>query len=232
MELGRKLVLAAVPVLALVLACGSDKAPPTAEVEYSIPQAVDQLLALESASFTLEHLQGTTVLVPGVLMTKAYGEVDIPDRFRVTVEAESVSPKTYIEISIITIENKTYMTGLFGWRWNEVPADTLPFNLSGLGQTLANIVDAIEEGRGLGQERLQGVDTVRLGGNISSEDLSELIPGAGSGFPVALELWLAPAGLLRQVKIIGRVVPTDDADTVRRLVLNDTNQPVTINPPE
>ncbi|HAA94959.1 MAG TPA: hypothetical protein DCE26_04625, partial [Dehalococcoidia bacterium] len=161
-----------------------------------------------------------------------YGEVDIPDRFRVTVEAESVSPKTYIEISIITIENKTYMTGLFGRRWNEVPADTMPFNLSGLGQTLADIVDAIEGDRGLGQERLQGVDTVRLGGNISSEDLSELIPGAGSGLPVALELWLDPAGLLRQVKIIGRVVPTDDADTVRRLVLNDTNQPVTMNPPE
>ena len=232
MELGRKLVLAAVPVLALVLACGSDKAPPTSEVEYSIPQAVDQMLALESASFTLEHLQGTTVLVPGVLMTKAYGEVDIPDRFRVTVEAESVSPKTYIEISIIKIEDKTYMTGLFGRRWNEVPADTLPFNLSGLGQTLADIVDAIEGDRGLGHERLQGVDTFRLGGNISSEDLSDLIPGAGSGFPVALELWLDPAGLLRQVKIIGRVVPTDDADTVRRLVLNDTNQPVTINPPE
>jgi len=47
-----------------------------------------------------------------------------------------------------------------------------------------------------------------------------------------LELWLdREQGLLQQVHIIGRVVPTDDSDTVRQLSLEDINQPVDISPP-
>lgn len=188
-------------------------------------------MALESAAFSLEHLVGTTELFPGVFMTKAYGEVSIPDRFRVTVEAESQIPKSYIEISIVTIEHTSYMTGIFSGRWSEVSTESLPFNLSGLGQTLADIVAAVRQPRTIRAERLSGVDTVYIKGKIASEDLSGLVPGVGVGFSVGLNLWLEQDGLLRQVDIVGRVVPTDDVNTVRQLTLDDINLPVTINPP-
>jgi len=195
-------------------------------------QAVEQLLALESASFSLDHLEGSTMLVPGVLMTKVYGEVSIPDRFSVTVEAESEFPKSYIEISIITIEDTAYMTDILSGRWNQISPDSLPFNLLDLGQTLADIVDVVQEPQVLGQERLRGVDTLHIKGQIASEDLSELVPGAGQGFPVKLELWLdRDQGLLQQVLILGRVVPTDDENTERELTLQDINQSVVISPP-
>ena len=195
-------------------------------------QAVEQLLALESASFSLDHLEGSTMLVPGVLMTKVYGEVSIPDRFSVTVEAESEFPKSYIEISIITIEDTAYMTDILSGRWNQISPDSLPFNLLDLGQTLADIVDVVQEPQVLGQERLRGVDTLHIKGQIASEDLSELVPGAGQGFPVKLELWLdRDQGLLQQVLILGRVVPTDDKNTERELTLQDINQSVVISPP-
>ena len=195
-------------------------------------QAVEQLLALESASFSLDHLEGSTMLVPGVLMTKVYGEVSIPDRFSVTVEAESEFPKSYIEISIITIEDTAYMTDILSGRWNQISPDSLPFNLLDLGQTLADIVDVVQEPQVLGQERLRGVDTLHIKGQIASEDLSELVPGAGQGFPVKLELWLErDQGLLQQVLILGRVVPTDDENTERELTLQDINQSVVISPP-
>jgi hypothetical protein len=59
-----------------------------------------------------------------------------------------------------------------------------------------------------------------------------LVPGAGQGFPVQLELWLdRNQGLLQQVHIIGRVVPTDETNTLRQLTLEDINQPVVIEPP-
>ena len=38
-------------------------------------------------------------------------------------------------------------------------------------------------------------------------------------------------GLLQQVLIVGRVVPTDEPDTVRKLTLEDINQPVEIEAP-
>jgi hypothetical protein len=59
------------------------------------------------------------------------------------------------------------------------------------------------------------------------------VPGAGEGFDVKLDLWLEhPGGLLLQVLISGKVIPTDEADTLRRLTLDDINAPVVITPPE
>ena len=238
-ELSAKALLAGLLVVGLLAACGSEQAsePPSAvagiDIEIAMPQAVDKLLALESAAFSLEHLEGTTELFPGVLMTKAYGEVLIPDRFSVTVEAESQVPKSYIEIRIITIGDTAYMTmtSIFSGRWREVSTDSLPINLTGLGQTLADIVAAVQQPRAIRAERQNGVDTLHIKGEIASEDLSGLVPGAVEGYSVGLDLWLEQNGLLRQVHIIGRVVPTDDVNTVRQLTLDDINLPVVISPP-
>ena len=238
MELKGKFLTVALLTVGLLAACGTDLATeiPEDEVEVDpgpvLEQAVTQLLALESASFSLTHLKGSTALVPGVSMTMVSGEISIPDRFSVTVEARSEFPKSYLEISIVTIENTAYMTNIFGGGWNQISPDSLPFNLLRLGQTLAGIVDAMQSPRVLGEERLNGIDTLYINGTIDSQDLAQLVPGAGEGFPVGLELWLDQSqGLLQKVLIVGRVVPTDDTDTVRELTLKDINQPVTIEVP-
>ena len=236
-ELIAKALLACLLLVGLTVACGPEKAADPVDdaagidAQEAMEQAVGQLLALESASFVLEHLEGNTQLFPGVLMSKVYGEVLIPDRFRVTVEAESQFPRSYIEISIITIDDTSYMTGIFSRRWNEVATESLPFNLSGLGQTLADIVTAVQQPRAVRTERLNSVDTVHIKGDIASEDLSELVPGAGKGFSVGLDLWLGLDGLLQRVNIVGRVMPTDDVDTLRQLTLDNINEPVAIDPP-
>ena len=238
MELRPKFLAAVIMAAGLMAACGTNTSTQAPNGASSIDpgpamrQAVVQLLGLRSAAFSLDHLEGSTVLVPGVLMTKVSGEVSIPDRFRVTVEAESEFSKSYIEISIITIDDTAYMTDIFTGRWNQISVDSLPFNLSGLGKTLADIVEAVESPQVVGEERLRGVDTLHIRGEIASEDLSELVPGSGEGFPVRLELWLdRTQGLLQQVHIIGRAVPTDAPNTVRQLTLEDINQPVNIEPP-
>ena len=238
MELRPKFLVAVIMAAGLMAACGTATAtrPPNGASAIApgpaMRQAVRQLLALESAAFSLDHLEGSTVLVPGVLMTKVSGEVSIPDRFRVTVEAESEFPKSYIEISIISIDDTAYMTDIFSGRWNQISVGSLPFNLSGLGKTLADIVEAVEMPRVLGEERLRGVNTLHIQGEVASEDLSELVPGSGDGFPVRLDLWLDRSqGLLQQVHIIGRVVPSDAPNTFRELTLEDINQPVNIEAP-
>ena len=238
MELKGKFLTVALLMVGLLVACGTDLATEISEDEVEVDpgpvleQAVTQLLALESASFRLNHLKGSTALVPGVSMTMVSGEISIPDRFSVTVEARSEFPKSYLEISIVTIENTAYMTNIFGGGWNQISPDSLPFNLLRLGQTLAGIVDAMQSPRVLGEERLNGIDTLYINGTIDSQDLAQLVPGAGEGFPVSLELWLDQSqGLLQKVLIVGRVVPTDDTDTVRELTLKDINQPVNIEVP-
>ena len=202
------------------------------DAEPVLLQAVEQLMGLESASFSLNHIKGSTVLMPGVLMTKISGEVSIPNRSRVTVEAQIQFPKSYVEIDIVRIQETAYMTSIFGGDWNQIPAESLPFNLSGLGLTMAEIVDAIQKPKILGDERLNGIDTLRIGGMINSKDLVKLVPGAEGTVRVDLELWInREDGLLQRALIAGQVVPTDDVDTIRDLVLKNINQPVVIDAP-
>ncbi len=227
-------------LLALAAGCGSGVTeapvkPPEQETDpkVALRQAVFEILRLESAAFTLEHLRGTTALIPGFLeMNKVSGVVDIPDRFRLKVQAESLFPPAFVEINIVVIEDRAFMTDPGTGRWSEQAPESLPINLSNLGRTLANIIEAVEAPTLVGSEELKGYDTYRIGGGIKSQNLSELVPGADEGLDVRLDLWLDRVrSLLLQVLITGRVVSADAADTVRLLTLDDINLPVEISPP-
>ena len=77
------------------------------------------------------------------------------------------------------------------------------------------------------------MDVYHIGGDITSEVLKGLVPTAGGGFPVALEMWTErDTGMLRRALITGQVVATDVADAQRELTLEGANQPVTIERPE
>lgn len=197
-------------------------------------QAVAELSRLESASFALEHLRGTTALIPGFLeMQRVSGVVDIPNRFQLKVEAESLVPRSFVEIQIRLIEDQAYMTDPGTGQWGQVAVEALPFNLSNLGRVLADIIASMEGASVVIPEELRGYDTYHVEGSIKSEALLELIPGAGEGFEVGLRLWLDQSrNLLVQALITGRVITSDEVDTVRVLTLDDMNVPMEIAPPQ
>ncbi|MCI0894652.1 MAG: hypothetical protein J4N84_07110, partial [Chloroflexi bacterium] len=91
-----------------VLATGCSPAPTSTPTPTPLPlvdpaavlqRAVAQVLALKSVAFTLEHQIGTTMLFPGLEMSKASGVVDIPEKFSLKVEAELEFPRSYVEIN-------------------------------------------------------------------------------------------------------------------------------------
>ena len=197
-------------------------------------RSVSRTLALESAAFTLEHQKGATILFPGVAMRKVSGVVDIPDNFRLTVEAEAglTSLSSFLEIKIAVVGDQAYMTDFITEEWRQVSPESLPFSFANLGQTLADIIEAVEAPALVGTERLRGYTAHRIKGRIYSDDLSSLVPGAGQGLEVGLELWLDQSeGLLLQVLITGAAMSTDAADTVRLLTLDDIDVPVNITLP-
>jgi hypothetical protein len=187
-------------------------------------------MALESGAFTLEHQKGTTVLLPGIEMSKVYGVVEIPDRFRFTVEAQVSN--TFVKTTVVVIEDQAYMTNLLTGQWQPVSREILPFNFSNLGQTLGNIIEAVQDPVLVGTEKLDHREAYRIQGTMRSDDLSTLVPNAGEGFDVALELWVDRSeSLLLQVLITGQVVDTDLPDAARVLTLDDIDIPVDISPP-
>lgn len=227
-------------ILALAAGCGSSPTPvptvtvePTPDPKATLALAVANLLELRSAGFTLEHQAGSTTLLPGLVMKKATGVVDIPDRLRLTVEAEVAAPHTFVEINVITIGEEAYMTDFFSGQWRSVPLASLPVNFLDFGQTLADIVDAVAGPSFSGVEDIEGRQHQSITGVVPSEALAALVPGAAEGLEVELELWLdREVSFLRQVVITGPVLTGDIPETVRLLSIHDVNVPVDIVPPE
>ena len=59
------------------------------------------------------------------------------------------------------------------------------------------------------------------------------MPTAAKGFEVELELWIGQAeGLLRKVRIAGRIYSTDLPDVVRVLTVDRFDEPVEISLPD
>ncbi len=209
-----------------------DTPAPTPSPRDTLMRAVDELLRLRSASFTLEHHTGTTTLFPGIVTRKAYGVVDIPDKFSLTVEAESAFPRSYVEIDIVAIEGRAYMTDVLTGDWRQVAPEILPFTFVGLNRSLAEIIEAVDSPVLIGPDTLKGRDVQRINGLVLSEDLIGIVPVAAEGFEVELDLWVDPdSGRLAQILISGKVVPTDQEGTVRVLTLDDVDVPVEISPP-
>ena len=195
-------------------------------------RSVSRTLALESATFTLEHQKGATILFPGVAMRKVSGVVDIPDKFRLTVEADLTSFSSFLEINIAVVGDLAYMTDFITEEWRQASPEFLPFSFANLGQTLADIIEAVEAPALVGTERLRGYTAHRIKGRIYSDDLSALVPGSSQGLDVGLELWLDQSeGLLFQALITGTVMSTDATDPVRLLTLDNIDVPVNITLP-
>ena len=220
------------------LACvGGERPTPTAGPPRNpgeiLKQSVSRLLALDSVAFTLQQQKGTTTLFPGLEMSKASGLVDIPDKFSLSVEAKLAFPLSFVEIKIVAIGDQAYITDFLSGEWRQVSPEALPVSFGSLGQTLAYIIEAVETPVLIGSERLSGRETHHIKGTIQSEDLSGLVPGAGQGFSVDLDMWLDQSeGLLVQALIVGKVMPTDVPDARRLLTLDEFDVPIDIIAPE
>ena len=228
-------VIAAVVAL-LAAGCGQDAAatvapsPTAVDPKAELRRTVDRLLDLESVSFVLEHTVGATVLTSGIEMRRAYGNVVIPGKFDVTVEAQAGN--LYIELGAASIDGATYMTNPITGQWAETPPESIPINLLTLGSTLAGIVEAVRAPELRGKSELDGAGVYHIGGSIRSEDLRELVPNAAAGNAVGLEVWLErEGGMLRRATITGPVTGDDAAEAQRVLTLDDVNRAITITPP-
>ena len=71
--------------------------------EELLRDVASQVRSLKSASFVLDHEAGSTVLSPGLVMTRVSGDIETPDNVHLVVEAELVSPKAYVELEMVGV---------------------------------------------------------------------------------------------------------------------------------
>lgn len=223
-------ILAASFLPLFLAACGAPPAPtpePPPNPRGLLDQAAERLVALRSVAFDLQHQEGSTQLFPGVEMTRAFGETEIGKGFRFTVEARLGS--SYFETHAVVLDERTYMTNFLTGNWEEVAPGSLPFNFTDVGRSLALVLENVREPDLLGEEQIDGRDAYRIRGSSWSQDLRVLVPNAGEGHDVVMELWVAPdTGALIYATLTGPLVDTDVPEVVRTLSLTALDQPVEI----
>ena len=201
------------------------------------------MIGLDTASFTVEHeAEGSSELFPGVDLMRVEGQVDMPDRFKLTAEAQSRFPRSFLEVDVVVVG----ASGELGWqgatayitdfinrdKWTKVPPRTMPFNFTDLGRTLSDIIIAIQDPSFAGTETVDDAPSWRVKGVVPTESLETLVPSAEPGFQVGLELWVGQGqGLLRKVRIVGPIRDKDQPDVVRVLRMYDFDKPVEISVP-
>ena len=97
-----------------ILACGTDATatpePATPSPGQIIEQSGVKMAALQSASFTLESDGKTSAKFFGVELNFMEGQVDMPERFKVRVEATTTFPRTFIELNVVGVGDRIFIS--------------------------------------------------------------------------------------------------------------------------
>jgi lipoprotein LprG len=94
---------------------------------------------------------------------------------------------------------------------------------TGLANVLANFTDAKADGR----ETINGVETVRVTGNVTADAVNKIAPQIGATRPVPATAWIAEEGNNELVQ--AKLEPA--AGNSVTMTLSDWGKPVTVNKP-
>ena len=231
------LVALATGALLLVAACGTEPAPttepePELPVEEVLARTAENLTFMSTARFQMidENESGSKFF--GATLKNIDGEFQYPDSARIVVEVESPG-MGFAEIEIVAVENLAFMKFSADAPWNPLPLDQVPFNFIALTNTLSDLFPKVQNAAITGRESLGSDQTIRVEGDLVSEDLSTLITSADPGHPIDLTLWIDEVDLvLWQIRIAGQIFDDDEPGTSRLIVLSDYNLPMDIQLPE
>ena len=189
-----------------------------------LARAAERVAAAESLAFALEHPAGSTQLSPGLLLTRASGVANRPDRFQIKLELETAG--SFVELEVIGIGDKAWMTNLFSGQWEAAPAAAVPVRFDNAGQGFAEIIAAVENPQLSGTERVEegeggSYDAWRIQGMMPGAALAAVLPGttlADTAIPVTV--WVDQGETrLPLLELRGPLVPGDLPEVARVLTL-------------
>ncbi len=196
-----------------------------------LARAADQLRSERYLEFVLEHPTGGTPLATGLDLVGAEGVAILPDRFRLELDMEASG--TVLELDVIVVGERAYMTNLFGGAWESVPKEQIPFRFDFVTESMTGLLAEMDDPILLGAEELAGLSAYVIRGTGPTVTLAKLIPGVLPDSYVPVELWIDTAdGRLRQVRLTGPLVMDDLPDTVRLVRLKALDNAPEIEAPE
>ena len=236
-------------LLLLAAACGSGPTPtvaptltptvaptPTPKPELSLDDLLSRvggiLATMSSIRFQMIDEMESGSKFFGTTLKNLDGEVRTPDGVRMLVDVEAPG-FGFVEIEILAVGEQAYMKFSRDAPWLPMSIDQVPFNFGGIGVTLSELLPIIKNAAITGRESVGGAQTIRIDGNIVSEEFSDLVTSVDSGHAITLTLWVDEVEhTLRQFRIAGKLFDDDAPETSRLLIIKGINVPVDIQLPD
>ena len=168
----------------------------------------------------------------GLTLKTVEGEIKSPDSARILVDA--VAPGLgFVEVEILAAGEQAFMKFSQDAPWAPLPVDQVPFNFGGMGITLSELLPVLENAAITGSESVGGVRSIRIEGDVVSEDMSNLITSVDPGHPITLTFWFDEVSYeVQQLRIDGQLFNDDGPETTRLVTIMDIGAPVNIQPPD
>lgn len=217
----RRTALGSLLLLALTLAaaCGDDgEATDFEEIDpvALLLAAADRTEQVTSFHFVLEHENGGTEIVRGILMQRAEGDVIGSDRLRAEIEA-SAGPLN-LKVSVVILEDEAWITNPLTNRWEreEISIEQIFDPASGV----TALMRGVSAPRLVGTESIDGVPSYRVEANVDSGAV-QIFGAAPAGRTLQAVVWIGVDDpLVRRIEVRGALRAGEPDDLVRRVTLS------------
>lgn len=193
-----------------------------------LERAARRMEGVEAFRFELTHKNGTSEIVRGIQMESAEGAVAGPDRLQVQIKGRFLALN--IETGVVILPDQSWLLSPITGDWEREDVNIDAFFDPGDGVTA--LMRSIETAEVSGEDRIDGVDTVRLRTSIDAGVLTLFGDNTLAGEMVTAEVWIGEDDpLVYRIELRGPVLAGDDEDIERRLELRDFDGAITIEPP-
>ena len=192
-----------------------------------VRESADRMEGVERFHFTLDHENGASEIVRGIMMVYAEGDFDGAERMRAEIEG-ALGPVKF-ETAVIVLPEGSWLQNPFdrSWEAEEISIEEFFDPQDGVAALMRKVTAPTVVGR----EEVGGVETYRIDVLADSGDLA-IFPTAEPGFEVRATLWIGVDDLLLyRVDVLGPISEDEAPDILRRLELSRFGEDVDIAPP-
>jgi len=198
-------------------------------------QAADQIEALKSFHFLLEHENGGTPIVLNLLMTRAEGDIVKPERLRADVEATATQlGNANVKVKVVNVGDKALISNPFNARqWITLPGENRLADIFDPGAGTTAALRAATNLKLAGEDTIGGVKVWRIEGDVDAQALSAVATSvAEPGYTVKGTAWVGQdKPLVYRVRLDGPLGSKDPANIVRKIELSKFDENVNIELP-
>jgi hypothetical protein len=176
------------------------------------------MAVVESFAFVMEHENGFTPIMQGLEMERAEGRISEGNRMHADIRARA-GGSLAIDMGIVALPDSSWMTNPFTRAWEPGTFDVSALFDPSTGLTA--VLRGLAEPQLVGIESINGTSTQRIDATVDSGALTSLIPGAATGSPLSVRVWIGVDDpVLHRAEIIGAIGEGESAELLRRITLS------------